>query len=53
MTEGINQREQAIKELATAKSMTEAQVQAQEEEAQQLVEANMRAEREAERLGIC
>jgi hypothetical protein len=52
MTEGINQREQAIKELATAKSMTEAQVQAQEEEAQQLVEANMRAEREAERLAM-
>jgi chromosome segregation ATPase len=49
---GIAKSEQAIKELATAKSMSEAQLRAQEEEAKKLVEANLRAEKEADRLAM-
>lgn len=50
--QGIAQSEQAIKELATAKSVSEMQLQAQEEETKQLVEGNLRAEHEAERLAM-
>jgi len=52
MQQGMEQTEEAIKELATAKSATELQLQARQEEANQLVEANLRAEREAERLAM-
>jgi len=50
--QGIAQSEQAIKELATAKSLSEAQLEAQHLEAQQLVDANLRAEAEHERLAM-